>query len=292
MENNETLELPVTINPANHFKKLGIRPRSNDYFNQFQELRITHFPRTIKELVFKLLKLHCEIGKVRLIWITDNVLVMDDCFYDLAEDFLPRERLPLCYLKVDFCDRYHDGFFPIISTTYYSPTHFLAEEDSGNRELCILAFTAKDAVSVLEQIAQLPDTCDFVWKITLENSLQEADLIRRALECLPTTVRRDFTFTQNPFRTKLCSLVLAPRGSRIRLWFARCTFSRRAENAFIEAVAAREDTDDHLLCLRLNHTFFDTQNFIRLLDSKKVDTLKFNLYALERLDNKCIQVLT
>jgi len=99
-------------------------------------------------------------------------------------------------------------------------------------------------------------------------------------------------FIGNSFKPELCSLMLAPRGSRIRLCFAKCTFYKEAQAAILHAVAARQDTEDHLLCFRLVGTYFENQNFIQLLDSNKVDTLELEDYDLGRLDLECIQALT
>jgi len=99
-------------------------------------------------------------------------------------------------------------------------------------------------------------------------------------------------FFGKSFKPELCSLVLAPRGSRIRLCFENCRLRRNAQIAFLQAIRERENTDDHHLCLRLDQTYFERHIFIQILDSNKVDTLKLDYWLGRLLHNECIQALT
>jgi len=164
-------------------------------------------------------------------------------------------------------------------------------EDTSVSRIGIHAFSAEDAVSVLEKLAQLPDKHDFVWTINLD-ILQQPDLIRHALECLPTTIRWNFMFFGKSFKLELCSLLLAPRGSGIRPCIAHCRLRRNAQVAFLQAIRERENTNDHLLCLRLNQTYFERHIFVQILSLNKVDRLKLDYLLGQLLHNECIQALT
>jgi len=288
MESNKSSELPViTTHPVNRLKEaLGLLPRSNDLI-PIDELCVSHFPQTVQDF------LNCfreSIGKIQLIWVTDNVFFMDNRYYSLARDFQPRERIPLSYLTVEFRDRFDDGWFcPSPPKAYYSPTERVLKASSGR--IKFYALSADDAVSVLEKLAHLPDTHDFVWKID-PTIFYEPDLFLRVLECLPITVRRDFIFTSVSFTARLCPLVFAPRGSSIKLCFESVVLSNEDQVTFVQAVAEREDADDHRLWLKFGDVYFEKQNLIGLLNSKKVDTLELDFYDLTRLDSECIQALT
>jgi len=287
--NNDNTELLEThTHPIKRLKDLGCLPRSDGRFKPIKELSISHFPRTVYDFL-KLLLLPGLSNEKRFVWVTENVFLMGRCDYYLENNFQPSERIPLCYITVYFSDKYNDGWF-CRSPPTYSPTRWWMSKDRITGKISICALSADDTVSVLETLAQLPDKHDFLWQIDL-SVLKDPDHIRRVFECLPTTVRRDFTFIGEEFEAELCSLVLSPRGSRIRHRFVNCLFDRRAQEACLHAVAAREDTDDHRLCLRLEKTKIQTQNFIRLLDSNKVDSLELD-YDLDWLDNECIQALT
>jgi len=262
---------------------------TDDHFDPVKELCISHFPRTVKDLLQIFHGSSFNNKETRLIWVSENALFMDHHYYLVA--YLPIESVPLFYVGVDFRDRYDNGSF-CSNHPIYSPTQLLEDTARGFGKIGIHALSAEDAISVLEQMAQLPDQHDYAWNIDL-GFLRTPDLIRRALDCLPATVRREFKFTEQPFPAKLCSLVLSPRGSCISLCFVRCKFFEEieeAQEAFLHAIAARENTDDHLLRLHLDQSFSGKQNLIALLDSKKVDTLEVGYYV-SSWDNECIQAL-
>jgi len=162
MESNESFQLPVSTYQVSRLQDLGCFPRRSDHgFDYFiKELCISHFPQTVKDLL-NLFPTFCE--ETRLIWFTDNVLLTPRNHH-VENSFQPVERIPLFYVDVEFYNGYNDGWF-CNSPPTYSPTQW--SEDTSFSRIGIHAFSAEDAVLVLEKLAQLLDKHDFVWTVNL-----------------------------------------------------------------------------------------------------------------------------
>jgi len=81
-ESNESSELPITTHPVNRLKDLGYLPDPPDgRFDPVKELCISHFPRTVKALLKIFHGWDNNNKETRLIWVSENALLMDHHFY-------------------------------------------------------------------------------------------------------------------------------------------------------------------------------------------------------------------
>jgi len=357
MENSSrrsSAELPRTY-PVHRLQDLGLVPRSSNHngggfggYLAIQELRLADFPAclsSVKDLwrLFSATTNRSTLGALPLLWVNDDQVLLTHGNYHLEQKYFQPIVLgdgsgggdiPERYLEVDFFgnndnnddddddDGSHNEWLFSASpppACSYSPTQWPFFENKWRilRKLAIYALTAEAAVMVLEQLAQLPDRQNYVWKIkllqstTLFTTTTTPVVIQRALDCLPVTVRRYFTITGTqsndllfPWEAGLyCTeFISTPRGSRLHLGFETCTLNQEAQAALIQAIQSRGETntnnnkdEDHRLSLRLHETYLESQYLIQLLDSGKVDTLELHCNLHQQLDqdddDACVQAL-